>query len=96
MFSYEIKSTAHLERFTQDMLREEAPLSPGIRELIADSAKISVSMRIRVCTSSAPNGSSIRTMSGIASIDKFSKNQRKSRQAILNRLASHSDEHSGN
>jgi hypothetical protein len=35
LFSYKIKSTGHLERFTQDMLREEAPLSPGIRELIA-------------------------------------------------------------
>ncbi len=35
MFSYKMKATAHLERFTQEMLREEAPLSPGLRELIA-------------------------------------------------------------
>ena len=35
MFSYKMKATVHLERFTQEMLREEAPLSPGIRELIA-------------------------------------------------------------
>jgi len=35
MFSYKIKATAHLERFTQEIMREEAPLSPGIRELIA-------------------------------------------------------------
>ena len=35
MFSYKINATVHLERFTQEMLREAAPLSPGIRELIA-------------------------------------------------------------
>jgi len=35
MFSYKMKATAHLERFTQEMLREEAALTPGIRELIA-------------------------------------------------------------
>ncbi len=35
MFSYKIKATVHLERFTQEMMREAAPLSPGIRELIA-------------------------------------------------------------
>ena len=35
MFSFKMKATAHLERFTQEMMREEAPLSPGIRELIA-------------------------------------------------------------
>ncbi|MBV8551164.1 MAG: hypothetical protein JOY54_07665 [Acidobacteriaceae bacterium] len=35
MFSYKLKATVHLERFTQEMLREEAPLTPGIRELIA-------------------------------------------------------------
>jgi hypothetical protein len=35
MFSYKIGATAHLERFTQEMMREAAPLSPGIRELIA-------------------------------------------------------------
>jgi hypothetical protein len=35
MFSYKIKATEHLERFTQEIMREAAPLSPGIRELIA-------------------------------------------------------------
>ena len=35
MFSYKFGATVHLERFTQEMLREPAPLSPGIRELIA-------------------------------------------------------------
>lgn len=35
MFSYKFGATVHLERFTQEMLREAAPLSPGIRELIA-------------------------------------------------------------
>jgi hypothetical protein len=35
MFSYKIAATQHLERFTQEMLREAAPLSPGTRELIA-------------------------------------------------------------
>lgn len=35
MFSFKIDATAHLERFTQAMLREPAPLSPGFRELIA-------------------------------------------------------------
>ena len=35
MFSYKIKATEHLERFTQEILREPAPLSPGFRELIA-------------------------------------------------------------
>ena len=35
MFSYKIKATVHLERFTQEILRERAPLSPGFRELIA-------------------------------------------------------------
>ena len=35
LFSYKIAATVHLERFTQEMLREPAPLSPGIRELIA-------------------------------------------------------------
>jgi len=35
MFSYKIGATMYLERFTQEMLREAAPLSPGIRELIA-------------------------------------------------------------
>ncbi len=35
LFSFKIAATVHLERFTQEMLREPAPLSPGIRELIA-------------------------------------------------------------
>ena len=35
MFSFKMNATVHLERFTQEMLREPAPLSPGIRELIA-------------------------------------------------------------
>ena len=35
MFSFKMHATVHLERFTQEMMREAAPLSPGIRELIA-------------------------------------------------------------
>jgi hypothetical protein len=35
MFSFKIGATVHLERFTQEIMRESAPLSPGIRELIA-------------------------------------------------------------
>ncbi len=35
MFSYKMNATVHLERFTQEIMREPAPLSPGIRELIA-------------------------------------------------------------
>jgi hypothetical protein len=35
MFSFKIRATQHLERFTQEIMREPAPLSPGIRELIA-------------------------------------------------------------
>jgi len=35
MFAYKMPATVHLERFTQEMMREAAPLSPGIRELIA-------------------------------------------------------------
>jgi hypothetical protein len=35
MFGFNIKATAHLERFTQEIMREASPLSPGIRELIA-------------------------------------------------------------
>jgi hypothetical protein len=35
MFAFKIKATAHLERFTQEIMREASPLSPGIRELIA-------------------------------------------------------------
>jgi hypothetical protein len=35
LFAYKPEATAHLARFTQEMLREPAPLSPGLRELIA-------------------------------------------------------------
>lgn len=35
LFAYLPSATEHLARFTQEILREEAPLSPGIRELIA-------------------------------------------------------------
>jgi hypothetical protein len=35
MFSYKMRATVHLERFTQEIMREASPLSPGIRELIA-------------------------------------------------------------
>ena len=35
LFSYKIAATVHLERFTQEIMREAAPLPPGIRELIA-------------------------------------------------------------
>ena len=35
MFSFKMDITVHLERFTQEIMREAAPLSPGIRELIA-------------------------------------------------------------
>jgi hypothetical protein len=35
MFAYLPQATQHLARFTQEMLRGPAPLSPGMRELIA-------------------------------------------------------------
>jgi alkylhydroperoxidase family enzyme len=35
MFSFKMDATVHLERFTQQIMREAAPLSPGLRELIA-------------------------------------------------------------
>ena len=35
MFAFLPKATDHLARFTQEIMRGEAPLSPGIRELIA-------------------------------------------------------------
>jgi hypothetical protein len=35
MFAYLPKATEHLARFTQEMLRGPAPLSAGLRELIA-------------------------------------------------------------
>jgi hypothetical protein len=35
MFAFLPKATNHLARFTQEIMREPAPLAPGIRELIA-------------------------------------------------------------
>ncbi len=35
MFAFRPRATNHLARFTQEIMREEAPLTPGIRELIA-------------------------------------------------------------
>jgi alkylhydroperoxidase family enzyme len=35
MFAFKPKATDHLARFTQEIMREEAPLTPGVRELIA-------------------------------------------------------------
>jgi hypothetical protein len=35
MFSFKMNATVHLERFTQEIMREASPLSPGLRELIA-------------------------------------------------------------
>ena len=35
LFAYLPGATQHLARFTQAVLREPAPLSPGLRELIA-------------------------------------------------------------
>jgi hypothetical protein len=35
LFAYLPSATTHLARFTQEVLRGPAPLSPGIRELIA-------------------------------------------------------------
>ncbi len=35
MFAYLPQATQHLARFTQEILRGPAPISPGIRELIA-------------------------------------------------------------
>jgi len=35
MFAFRPKATAHLAAFTQEMMREPGPLTPGIRELIA-------------------------------------------------------------
>jgi hypothetical protein len=35
LFAYRQNATAHLARFTQEVMRGPAPLSPGIRELIA-------------------------------------------------------------
>jgi hypothetical protein len=35
LFAYLPRATDHLARFTQEVLRGPAPISPGIRELIA-------------------------------------------------------------
>lgn len=35
MFAFRPEATQHLARFTQEIMRGEAPMSPGIRELIA-------------------------------------------------------------
>lgn len=35
LFAFKPSATGHLARFTQEILREEAPLTPGFRELIA-------------------------------------------------------------
>jgi alkylhydroperoxidase family enzyme len=35
MFAFRPQATKHLERFTQAIMREPGPLSPGLRELIA-------------------------------------------------------------
>ena len=35
LFAFHPRATEHLARFTQEIMREEAPLSPGLRELIA-------------------------------------------------------------
>jgi alkylhydroperoxidase family enzyme len=35
MFAFRPQATEHLARFTQEIMRGPAPLSPGVRELIA-------------------------------------------------------------
>ena len=35
MFAFWPRATEHLAKFTQEIMREEGPISPGIRELIA-------------------------------------------------------------
>lgn len=35
MFAFQPRATKHLERFTQAIMREPGPISPGLRELIA-------------------------------------------------------------
>lgn len=35
MFAFRPQATQHLARFTQEILREAGPLTPGFRELIA-------------------------------------------------------------
>lgn len=35
LFAFKPEATEHLARFTQEIMREPAPLTPGFRELIA-------------------------------------------------------------
>jgi len=35
LFAYKPKATVHFERFSQAVMRDPSPLSPGLRELIA-------------------------------------------------------------
>lgn len=35
LFAFQTEATAHLARFTQAIMREASPLTPGFRELIA-------------------------------------------------------------
>jgi AhpD family alkylhydroperoxidase len=35
LFAFRPEMTSHLARFTQEVMREPSPLSPGLRELIA-------------------------------------------------------------
>ena len=35
MFAFLPQATSHLARFTQEIMREPSPLTPGLRELIA-------------------------------------------------------------
>jgi alkylhydroperoxidase family enzyme len=35
LFAYRPNATEHLARFTQEIMHGDAPLSPGLRELIA-------------------------------------------------------------
>lgn len=35
LFAFKPAATEHLARFTQQVMREDAPISPGIREMIA-------------------------------------------------------------
>jgi alkylhydroperoxidase family enzyme len=35
MFAFRPEATTHLARFTQEIMREPGPLTPGLRELIA-------------------------------------------------------------
>ena len=35
LFAFQPQATGHLARFTQEIMREAGPLTPGLRELIA-------------------------------------------------------------